>query len=77
LFLNDDFFDCPEEYWIVDDLWLSFYILTFTNLKIQELKTDIKFILDRKATFMTLGNLKQEFSDKFIIPVSRDLGLKL
>jgi hypothetical protein len=77
LFLNDDFFDCPEEYWFIDDLWLSFYILTFTNLKIQELKTDIKFILDRKATFMTLGNLKQEFSDKFIIPVSRNLGLKL
>jgi glycosyltransferase involved in cell wall biosynthesis len=77
LFLNDDFFDCPEEYWIVDDLWLSFYVLTFTDLKIQELKTDIKFILDRKATFMTLGNLKQEFSDKFIIPVSRNLGLKL
>ena len=77
LFLNDDFFDCPEEYWIIDDLWLSFYILTFTDLKIQDLKTDIKFILDRKATFMTIGNLKQEFSDKFIIPVSRDLGLKL
>jgi hypothetical protein len=77
LFLNDDLFDCPEEYWIIDDLWLSFYILTFTNLKIQELKTDIKFIKDSKATFMTLGKLKQEFSNEFIIPVSNKLGLKL
>ena len=77
LFLNDDFFDCPEEYWIIDDLWLSFYILSFTDLKIQELKTNIGFIKDMKATFMTLGNLKQEFSEKFIIPVSRSLGLKL
>lgn len=73
LFLNDDFFDCPEEYWIVDDLWLSYYILKFTDYKIKELKTDIKFIKDRKATFLTLGNLKQEFSDQFIIPNSKRL----
>jgi glycosyltransferase involved in cell wall biosynthesis len=77
LFLNDDFFDCPEEYWIIDDLWLSFYILKHTNLKIQELKTNIEFMRDSKATFMTLGNLKQEFSEEFIIPVSKVLGLKL
>lgn len=77
LFLNEDFFDCPEEYWIIDDLWLSFYILSFTNLKIRELKTNIKFIKDAKATFLTLGNLKQEFSKDFIIPVSKSLNLKL
>ena len=77
LFLNDDFFDCPEEYWIIDDLWLSFYILSFTDLKIKELKTKIEFIKDTKATFMTLGNLKQDFSNEFIIPVSESLGLKL
>lgn len=77
LFLNKDFFDCPEEYWIIDDLWLSFYILSFTNLKIKELKTNIKFIKDAKATFLTLGNLKQEFSKDFIIPVSKSLNLKL
>ena len=77
LFLNDDFFDCPEDYWIIDDLWLSFYILKHTKLKIQELKTNIQFIRDSKATHMTLGNLKQEFSEEFIIPVSKALGLKL
>ena len=77
LFLNDDFFDCPEQYWIIDDLWLSFYILSFTDLKIKELKTKIEFIKDTKATFMTLGNLKQDFSNEFIIPVSESLGLKL
>lgn len=73
IFLNEDFFDCPEEYWIIDDLWLSFYLLKFTEYKIKELKTDIRFIKDRKATFLTLGNLKQEFSDKFIIPNSKHL----
>lgn len=73
LFLNDDFFDCPEEYWIIDDLWLSFYILKFTNLQIKELKTNIKFIKDDKATFLTLGDLKQKFSEEFIIPNSKHL----
>ena len=73
VFLDEDLFMCPEEFWIVDDLWLSYYLLKFTEYKIQTLKTDITFILDRKATFMTLGNLKQEFADKYIIPESKHL----
>lgn len=77
LFLNEDFFDCPEEYWIIDDLWLSYYVLSFTSYKIKELKTNIQFIKDMKATFMTLGNLKQKFSNEFIIPTSKRLGLKI
>lgn len=73
LFLNDDFFDCPEEYWIVDDLWLSFYILKFTDLKIKELKTNIRFIKDLKATFLTVGDLKQRFLEEFITPNSKHI----
>jgi len=73
LFLNEDFFDCPEEYWIIDDLWLSYYVLKFTDYKIKELKTDIKFIKDRKATFLTLGDLKQRFSEEFILPESEGI----
>jgi glycosyltransferase involved in cell wall biosynthesis len=73
LFLNEDFFDCPEEYWIIDDLWLSYYVLKFTDYKIKELKTDIKFIKDRKATFLTLGDLKQKFYEEFILPESQGI----
>ena len=73
LFLNEDFFDCPEEYWIIDDLWLSYYILKFTDYKIKELRTYIKFRNDQKATFMTLGNLKQKFSEEFILPESEGI----
>ena len=73
LFLNEDFFDCPEEYWIIDDLWLSYYVLKFTDYKIKELRTDIKFIKDRKATFLTLGDLKQKFSEEFILPESQGI----
>ena len=73
IFLNEDFFDCPEEYWIVDDLWLSFYLLKYTDYKIKALKTDIKFINDAKATFLKLKQLKQEFSEEFIIPESEGI----
>lgn len=73
VFLGQELFDCPEQYWIVDDLWLSFYLLKFTDYKIKTLKTQIDFIKDRKATFLKLGNLKQEFSDEFIIPNSKHL----
>jgi glycosyltransferase involved in cell wall biosynthesis len=73
LFLNDDFFDCPEEYWIIDDLWLSYYILKFTDYKIKELRTYINFKHDDKATFLTLGDLKQKFSEEFILPESEGI----
>jgi glycosyltransferase involved in cell wall biosynthesis len=73
IFLNEDFFDCPEEYWIIDDLWLSFYLLKYTDYKIKALKTDIKFINDAKATFLKLKQLKQEFSEEFIIPESEGI----
>lgn len=73
VFLGDELFHCPEQYWIVDDLWLSYYLLKFTNYKIKTLKTEITFLKDKKATFLTLENLKQEFSDEFIIPNSEHL----
>jgi glycosyltransferase involved in cell wall biosynthesis len=75
LFLNEDFFDCPEEYWIIDDLWLSYYVLKFTEYKIKELKININFIKDTKATLLGIGDLKQKFSEEFIIPESKNLPL--
>lgn len=73
VFLGDELFHCPEEYWIVDDLWLSYYLLKFTDYKIKALHTNIHFLKDTKATFLTLKNLKQEFSDEFLIPNSKHL----
>ncbi len=73
VFLSEELMNCPEEYFIVDDLWLSYYLLKFTDYKIKTLKTNIIFLKDKKATFMNLGNLKQEFSDKFILPHSKHL----
>jgi len=70
VFLSEELMACPEEYWILDDLWLSYYLLRFTDYKIKSLDTDIRFIHDEKATFLTLKSLKQEFAEKFIIPLS-------
>lgn len=67
LFLDENFFTCPEEYYIIDDLWLSYYILNFTEYKITLLKTEINFIYDDKGTFKTLRELKKEFSDTYIL----------
>jgi len=68
VFLSEELINCPEEYWILDDLWLSYCLLKFTNYKIKTLDTDIRFMRDQKATFLMLGNMKQQFSDEFILP---------
>jgi hypothetical protein len=74
VFLSEELMSCPEQYLIVDDLWLSYYLLKFTDYKIKTLKTNIRFLKDRKATFLHLGNLKQQFSDEFILPYSKHLS---
>lgn len=72
LFLDDNFFKCPEEYYIIDDLWLSYYILNFTNYQIRLLNTEIQFIHDDKATFPAIVELKREFCDQYILKKDRD-----
>ena len=67
IFLDERIFECPEEYYIIDDLWFSYYILKFTNYKITLLDTNIQFIKDDKATFVNLIDLKRKFSTSYII----------
>jgi glycosyltransferase involved in cell wall biosynthesis len=66
LFLDENFFKCPEEYYILDDLWLSYYIIKCTDYKIKKLRTPIKFIVDQKATARGLKAEKRQFSRKYI-----------
>jgi hypothetical protein len=72
IFLDEKFFTCPEEYYIIDDLWLSYYLLNFTNYKIKLLNTNIQFIHDDKATFTSIIDLKREFCDQYILKKDRD-----
>jgi len=67
IFLENELLDCPEEYWIIDDLWLSHYIMKYTDLKIKLLKVAISFIPDTRGTFHGLKAIKQEFTEKFIV----------
>lgn len=67
LFLDEKFFSCPEEYYILDDLWVSYYVANFTDYKMKKLKTPIKFIVDDKATAKGLKQAKRDFSNKYII----------
>lgn len=73
LFLDEFFFTCPEEFWIIDDLWLSYYILKYTDYNIKALHTKIEFIKDKKATCLNLKDEKQIFADEFIIPNSKHI----
>lgn len=66
LFLDDGFFQCPEEYWILDDLWLSYYLAKHTDYKMQRLSVDIRFIADNRATARNLRDAKRLFSKRFI-----------
>lgn len=71
LFLDTNFFKCPEEYYIIDDLWLSYYVLNFTDYTISLLNTDIQFIHDNKGTFKALHELKKYFSNKYILKIEK------
>lgn len=72
LFLDERFFDVPEEYYIIDDLWLSYFILCYTDYKIRLLDTEIQFVYDDKATFPSIIELKREFCDQYILKRNRD-----
>jgi hypothetical protein len=67
IFLDNKLFECPEEYYIIDDLWFSYFILKFTDYKITLLDTEIQFIRDDKGTFVNLIELKKQFSSDYII----------
>lgn len=67
LFLHKDFFTCPEEYYILDDLWISYFAKQVVGYDIKLLDTDIRFIHDDYATAKNLVEEKQRFADKYIL----------
>jgi hypothetical protein len=67
LFLHDAFFSCPKEYYILDDLWISYFAKEIAGYQIKLLDTDIRFIHDHHATAKALTKEKQIFTDKYIL----------
>lgn len=66
LFLHKDFFTCPKKYYILDDLWISYFGKQIAGYDIKLLETDIRFIHDDYATAKGLIQEKQKFTDKYI-----------
>lgn len=67
LFLHKDFFTCPKKYYMLDDLWISYFAKEIAGYDIQLLETNIKFIHDDYATAKSLVKEKQMFTDKYIL----------
>lgn len=67
IFLHKDFFKCPKKYYILDDLWFSYFAKEIAGYDIMLLDTDIRFIRDEYATAKNLVDEKQKFTDKYIL----------
>lgn len=63
-----ELYEAPEEYWIIDDLWLSHCIHAYTDYVIKPFNVPIKFIEDNKATYKSIKPLKSEFTKEYILP---------
>ena len=57
----------PEEYWIIDDLWLSYAALT-NGYVIKCLDVPITFVRQNNATFHNIKPLKSQFYQEYIKP---------
>ena len=68
LFSVPQLYDCPKEYWIIDDLWMSHCIAAYTDYPIRIFNVDVKLLDDRKATYLKIKPLKSEFTKEFILP---------
>jgi len=68
LFRVPQLYECPEEYWILDDLWMSHVILAHTDYKIRIFPTKAKLLDDHKATYKKIKPLKSEFTKEYILP---------
>jgi glycosyltransferase involved in cell wall biosynthesis len=60
IFSNDKLFDCPEKYWFIEDLWLSYYAKKL-GWKLTGLDTDIDFVMAEQDQGRGIFDLKAEF----------------
>ena len=66
-------YEAPEQYWIIDDLWLTHCILKYSSYAIKPLNVSMGFIQSEgtKATYKKIKPLKSEFHREYIIPYRR------
>ena len=70
----DAIYEAPEEYWIIDDLWISHCALKHTDYVIKPLNVSMGFIPNEgtKATYRKIRPLKTQFHRKHIIPYRKN-----
>jgi len=68
LFKTKELYQCPPEYWIMDDIWMSHVIQANTNYKIRNFPLPFQFINDEKATYKSLIKQKSEMAKNYLIP---------
>ena len=68
LFRVPQLYECPEEYWIMDDIWLSHVVLAYTKYKIRIFSVPIVFQDDNKATYKKIRDKKSEMAKKYLVP---------
>jgi len=61
-------YECPEEYWIMDDIWMSHVVLAYTKYKIRIFSVPIVFLDDKKATYKKIREEKREMAKEYLIP---------
>jgi hypothetical protein len=68
LFSIKELYECPEEYWIIDDLWMSHVIAKYSSYTIRTFNVSVKMLDDKKATYKSIRQLKSDFTREFILP---------
>jgi hypothetical protein len=63
-----ELYQAPEEYWIIDDLWLSHCVHKYTDYTIMPFNVPIKFLEDNKSTYRSIKQLKSDFAKEYILP---------
>lgn len=62
IFKNDRLFECPDEYWFIEDLWLCYVAEHHMGWRLQKTKkASLHFIVDTKNQFHGLMPKKTEF----------------
>jgi glycosyltransferase involved in cell wall biosynthesis len=66
--LLPEMFEPPEEFWIIDDLWLS-YVGLKNCYKVKCLDVSINFVRQKNATYLKIKPLKSLFYREYIYPL--------
>ncbi len=61
IFKDERLFECPKEYWFVEDLWLSYFADHIHNWRLQRSHARFRFLPDTKNQFAGLMRKKGRF----------------